>query len=367
MSQILSSPGKYVQGTGEMNKIGDYAKDFGKTILCLISKNGLKRFESAINNSFKDSGAKVIYEIFNGECSKKEIARLIDICVEKKVEAVMGVGGGKIFDTIKAVSHYLHLPVIIVPTIAGSDAPCSALSVVYTDDGVFEEYLWLDHNPNMVLVDTQAIANSPTRLLVSGMGDALATYFEARACEQSDADNCNGAKATQAALKLAELCYDTLIEEGTKAKAAADNNVATKALDDIVEANTLLSGIGFESGGLAAAHAIHNGFTALPQTHDKYHGEKVAFGTLAQLVLENAPIDEIEEVINFCLDVGLPVTLAELGIEDAKPEDLRKVAELATAEGETIFNMPFTVTPELVEAAIVTADSLGQKYKALRG
>lgn len=363
MSQILIAPGKYVQGPGELANIGKYAAALGKNVLCLITENGKKRFKEIIDKSFEDSGASVVYESFNGECSKKEINRIADVCKENGIDAVIGVGGGKIFDTIKAVSHVLGLPVMIVPTIAASDAPCSALSVIYTDDGVFEEYLFLPHNPNVVLVDTDVIAKSPTRLLVSGMGDALATYFEARACQASGATSCAGGLSTQAAMALAELCYDTLLSEGVKAKIAAEQNVSTKALENVVEANTLLSGIGFESAGLAGAHAVHNGLTALAETHEKYHGEKVAFGTLVQLVLENAPQEEIEEVLDFCLDVGLPVTLEDLGVKDVSEDKIRQVAELAAAEGDTLVNMPFEVTPDSVYAAILTADAMGRAYK----
>ena len=120
---------------------------------------------------------------------------------------VIGIGGGKIFDTAKAVAHYEKTAVLICPTIASTDAPCSALSVIYTDEGVFEEYLFLPANPNLVLMDTDIIAKSPVRLTVAGMGDALATYFEARACEQSDAVSCAGGKVTGAAMALAKLCF----------------------------------------------------------------------------------------------------------------------------------------------------------------
>ena len=133
----------------------------------------------------------------------------------------------------------------------------------------------------------------------------------------------------------------------------------TPAVELVVEANTFLSGIGFESGGLAAAHAIHNGFTALEETHHYYHGEKVAFSTIVQLVLENRPTEEIFEVIDFCRAVGLPTTLRELGIGSADPERLRQVARAATAPDETIHNMPFPVTEEAVLNAIIAADALG--------
>ncbi|MPN57184.1 Glycerol dehydrogenase [bioreactor metagenome] len=136
-------------------------------------------------------------------------------------------------------------------------------------------------------------------------------------------------------------------------------------MESIIEANTYLSGIGFESGGLAGAHAIHNGFTVLSECHSMYHGEKVAFGTLVQLVLEDAPREELEEVISFCLEIGLPVTLADIGIKNPTNDGLMKVAQAACAKGESIYNMPLEITVEKVFAAIVGADALGQYYKNL--
>ena len=275
---------------------------------------------------------------------------------------VIGIGGGKILDTAKAVAYYEQVPVLICPTIASTDAPCSALSVIYTDDGVFEEYLFLPANPNMVLMDTDVIAQSPVRLTVSGMGDALATYFEARACQASGAATCAGGKVTSAAMALARLCFDTLMEEGVKAKLALEAGACTPAVEKIIEANTLLSGIGFESGGLAGAHAIHNGLTVLEECHSMYHGEKVAFGTITQLVLENIPAEELEEIIDWCIELGLPVTPKELGIQDAAEEKLMAAAEAACAETDTLHNMPFEVTPEKVCAAMKAADAYGRYF-----
>ncbi len=287
-----------------------------------------------------DAGLAAEIAPFGGECSHNEINRLRDIAGNAKCTAVLGIGGGKTLDTAKALAHFMNVPVAIAPTIASTDAPCSALSVIYTDEGEFDSYLMLPRNPNMVIVDTQIVAGAPARLLAAGIGDALATWFEARACSRSGATTMAGGKCTQAALALAELCYNTLLEEGEKAMLAAEQHVVTPALERVVEANTYLSGVGFESGGLAAAHAIHNGMTAIPDAHHYYHGEKVAFGTLTQLVLENAPVDEIETVAALCHSVGLPITLAQLDIKGDIPTKMRLVAEAACAEGETIHNMP---------------------------
>ena len=350
MANIIISPSKYVQGKGELANIAQYATKLGKKPFILISEGGKKRVGGIIEDSFKDTGCELVF--------------VEEPVVGAKIK-VIGVGGGKIFDTAKAVAYYVESPVIVCPTIAATDAPCSALTVVYTDDGVFEEYLWLPANPNLVLVDTDIIAKAPARLLVSGMGDALATYFEAKACQASNATSCAGGHITIAAITLAKVCYQTLIEEGVKAKLAVEAGVCTTAVEKVIEANTLLSGMGFESGGLAGAHAIHNGLTCIKDCHHLYHGEKVAFGTLTQLVLENADEDLLDEVITFCMDVGLPTTFADLGIEHPDKDALMEAATLAASPDDTLGNEPLEVTPDKVYAAMVGADALGRYYKGL--
>ncbi|MBQ9437904.1 MAG: iron-containing alcohol dehydrogenase, partial [Lachnospiraceae bacterium] len=192
MAKVFISPAKYVQGPGELDNVGAYAEKLGKKALCVISEGGRKRVGEKITSSFAKSEAECTFELFNGECCDKEITRLLGIVSSKGYDLVVGVGGGKIFDTAKAVAYKAGTPVVICPTIASTDAPCSALSVIYTEDGVFQEYLFLPANPNVVLVDTEIIAKSPVRLSVSGMGDAMATYWEAKACADSGAGTCAG-------------------------------------------------------------------------------------------------------------------------------------------------------------------------------
>jgi glycerol dehydrogenase len=171
-----------------------------------------------------------------------------------------------------------------------------------------------------------------------------------------------GGGSTASALALAELCYRTLLADGAAALLAVSTQVVTPALERLVEANTLLSGLGFESSGLAAAHAVHNGLTAAHETHAYFHGEKVAFGLLVQLVLEGAPRTTFQEVLGFSSEVGLPITLAAIGLAELSRDRLDPIAHRATASGETIHNEPFEVTPDMVADAILTADALGRAW-----
>ncbi|WP_018248413.1 glycerol dehydrogenase [Orenia marismortui] len=358
MAKILISPGKYVQGKGVLKELNEHVDPLGNKVLAICDSVVLDLFEEEVKEGLANK--ELLLENFNGECSKQEIERLKELAQSEEVEVIIGIGGGKTLDTAKAVAYYSQLPVGIVPTIAATDAPCSALAVIYSEEGVFEEYLFLPTNPDLVLVDTEIVAQAPARFLVAGMGDALATYFEADACALTKASNMPGGTQTLTALNLAELCYNTLMKYGVAAKKAVEAGVVTEALEKIVEANTLLSGLGFESGGLAAAHAIHNGFTVLEETHAKTHGEKVAYSTLVQLVLEDRDPELIQDVIRFCQEVGLPTTLSDLGIEELDEDEIFKVAEASCAEGETIHNMPFKVEAEMVKDAILAVDRLGR-------
>ena len=364
MLSVFSSPSRYTQGKDATAQLGEEMKNLGLggPALIVAGNSAIRLLSDTWTRAL--GAAQIRFEVyrFGGECSPAEIERVQAAGRKAKAGVIIGAGGGKVLDTARAAAAGLDLPVVNCPTVASSDAPCSALSVIYTEEGVFQEYRFYRRNPDLVLVDTQVIAQGPVRLLVAGMGDALATMFEARTCVEGHIRNMRGGASTQSALALAELCYRTLLDDGPAARMALEKKVVTPALERLVEANTLLSGLGFESSGLAAAHAVHNGLTAAPPTHSYFHGEKVAFGVLVQLVLEGKPPALIEEVLRFSTEVGLPTTLAAIGLRETPGEMLQQVARRATAEGETIHNEPFEVTPGMVADAIRAADAIGEDW-----
>jgi glycerol dehydrogenase len=364
-TRALCSPGKYIQGRGELSNLPGFLSALGDKALTLIDPLLYEGFRDRLKQGFKSNESSLVFVKFQGEISKNEIQRVGEIARKENCNAVVGIGGGKTIDTAKAVADLIQSPLIIVPTAASTDAPCSSLAVIYTDEGVFSEVVHYKRNPDIVLVDSDIVVGAPVRLLVAGMGDALATFFEARANQDANSANYVGAgyRRTLSGMTLAKLCYDILLEDGLKAKLAVERGACTEAVENIIEANTLLSGLGFENCGCAAAHGIHDGLTALPETQGMYHGEKVAFGTICQLVMENRPMKEIDEVLGFCQSVGLPMVLADLGLEDVAEKELMAVAEKSLVPNSTIHAEPFEVTKIMVYDAMVTADSLGKTYK----
>ncbi len=355
-------PGRYVQGENAVKKLGNELKRFGTKAFIIV--DGFV-YESLLSSFVEDINSEIENEVlvFKGECSDEEIERLYEKASAGGFDIITGIGGGKTLDTAKAVAYRMKKPVAVVPTIASTDAPCSALSVIYTESGEFKRYLLLPKNPDIVLLDSKIIAKAPVRFLISGMGDALATWFEAESCKNSYAANMTGNTGSMTAYAIARLCYDTLLDYGELALSSVEAKVVTPALERIIEANTLLSGIGFESGGLAASHAIHNGFTVLGETHKYFHGEKVAFGTLASLFLTDKDECVIDEVYSFCEAIGLPTTLEAIGLKNVTDDQLMEVAKGSCSEGETIFNEAIEITPERVFAALKAADSEGRKRK----
>lgn len=272
---------EYIQYPGALKEL-DKFKD--KKVYMIADKRSYAAFDNV--NDFK-------LEVFNGECSLKEIER-ISLLV-KDYDVLIGFGGGKILDVAKSIAHFNKKYLIIIPTSASNDGPCTAVSVLYHEDGSLDRYLYLDKNPDMVLVDTNIIIACPLRLTIAGMGDALSTYFEARA---------NGKMNDEA-----RECFDNLMKYGIDSISGFENKEISELQENIIRTNIYLSGVGFEKSGTNLAHEISYKLDC-----PKMHGEKVAYGTLVELCYEDA--EEFDEVYDWCKKIGLPTSLKDLGLSD---------------------------------------------------
>lgn len=358
MEKMFLSPSRYVQGKNVTKTGLSHITELGKSALLLCDDTVWQIVGERLQKDLLAAGEKVHRVPFNGEASLQEIDRVSDIGKSVGTDVVIGLGGGKTIDAAKAIGDKCEIAVAIVPTVASTDAPTSALSVIYSEAGTFEKYLFYKKNPDLVLVDTQVIAGAPVRLLASGIADASATWVEGSAVIRAHGQTMSGDSPTLAAEAIAQKCEATLFANGLQAIEACRTHVVTPALEAIVEANTLLSGVGFESCGLAAAHAIHNGFTALHgPIHTLTHGEKVAYGTLTELVLENQPKERLDKFIHLYQALGLPTTLVEMKLDQASRDDLLRVGELANQAGETIHQMAESFTAEDIADAMLAVDA----------
>ena len=367
MSQTVRtviSPGRYVQGKGAIRRLGEYLTLLGSRPLIVADDLVWGLVGHDIQASLTAAGLPVNRETFHGVPSAAEVDRLVKVIEQSNADIAVAVGGGSTIDAVKAAGFLAGIRWANCPTVASTDAPCSALSVIYTENGEFEEYRFFPRNPDLVLVDSQIVANAPVALLIAGVGDALATWLEARATSRSGAKTMAGGLPTLTGTALAKLSWEVLWDNALPAIDAVKDHQVTPAVEKVIEANTLLSGLGFESGGLAAAHAIHNGLTAVPATHGLAHGQKVNIGSVTQLVLEGAPTSDIRDFIEFTTRVGLPTTLTEAGLRADDAESLTKIADAATVEGETIHSMPFQVRSDDVASALASIERFAVQVRA---
>lgn len=325
--RIFAATSRYVQGPGALAALGQHAKALGHRAFVVTDADMARLLGEPVGASFAAAGMQVSIRIFPGEITHAAIEALADEARTFSADMVVGLGGGKALDTAKGVALKLGARSVSVPTIASNDGPASAAIAVYDDQHIMQDILHLPRNPELVLVDTQVIANAPVRFLIAGIGDAISKKFEAEACAAAGAHTLLGTPASLTGLMAADACYRTLREHAV----AAVESVREKRVDDhleaLVEATVLLSTISFENGGLSLAHALARGFSYLERAKGTLHGAHVAYGLLVQLAMEKRDDDFIGELCGFYREVGLPTRLEEFGLDQPSAEEIRQLAE----------------------------------------
>ncbi|MGX7418200.1 iron-containing alcohol dehydrogenase family protein [Carnobacterium gallinarum] len=302
------------------------------------------------------------FEEYHGESSYEERDRLIAIIKAQGLDGIVAVGGGKISDVVKAAAAKLHIPSIILPTMASTCAAYTPLSVMYNEKGEMTALDIFPTSNSLVLVDPEIILNSPIKFMVAGIGDTLAKWYEARVViEQIE----NPPVEVEVAYFAAKLCHSNLLAYSESALEAMERQEINSAFIKIVETNILVAGMvggfGDEYGRTAGAHSIHDALTIVPASHRQLHGNKVAYSIFLQLILEGK-VSEIAELIPFYQQLGLPISLADMGLAGTSPDLLRKVAELATAEGENIHLLPDEITAEKLFQAFATLEEYQAEF-----
>jgi glycerol dehydrogenase len=357
--KVTVGPGQYIRQAGLIYEAGLYIKNFGKTAALIGGQKSLEIVENTLSQSFSEHAISLKYSLwYGGESSQTNIDRIVDHLKDQNIDVLIGAGGGKAIDTVKAVAYRLNKPLVVIPTIAATCAAATPISILYTDEGEFIGIGRESKAPDLVLVDTTIIMNAPVRFLIAGIGDTLAKWFETKASVKKAVPTA----LNQTAIAIAGQLYETLLKIGKEAVTAVEDQRLTKSLENVVDAIILVSGSVSGYGGddcrTAAAHAIYSGLTIFPESHKTYHGEIVAFGILAQLCMEKTEVDEMKSLISFYKEVGLPFTLEQMGIKNLTDQQWKRLGEI-TVTIEDMENMPFEVTPAMVIEAVRQANELG--------
>lgn len=301
------------------------------------------------------------FTYYGGVCTDKRTAELAELFDSKGLQGIIAVGGGKVADLGKAIANQCQTPILILPTLAATCAAYTPLSVMYEEDGSMDRYDIFPVSTALVLIEPKIILQSPKELMVAGIGDTLAKWYEADAMISQLAVQ---SIEIQVAAFAAKKCRDVLLADSQAALAAMAKQEINQAFLNVIETNILLGGMvggfGDDYGRTSGAHSIHDALTILPESHNQLHGNKVAYGVFVQLVIEKK-WDEIDRLLPFYRQLGLPTCLADMDMSNLTIADIETVADRATVEHETIHFMKEEITSKLVKEAMLSLEKYIEK------
>ncbi|MFM7087362.1 MAG: iron-containing alcohol dehydrogenase family protein [Cyanobium sp.] len=320
------------------------------------STRGLR---ARLQTDLEGAGLAVHSAALEHDCCQEDLQRLQRQLEASGSDAVIAAGGGKVLDAGKLLANRLGLPCITVPTSAATCAGWTALSNLYTPQGAFCGDVALRRCPDLLVFDHDLVRQAPARTLASGIADAMAKWYEASVSSDSSDD-----ALVQMAVQMARVLRDQLLLEAEAALADPHSDAWGRVAEASALSAGLIGGLGGANCRTVAAHAVHNGLTQLAASHGQLHGEKVGFGILVQLRLEEQlgqnrlAAQARRQLIALFRRLQLPLDLADLGLANASLSELQEVCAFACGPGSDLHRLPFPVGPADLLAALVstTAD-----------
>ncbi|MBE9170471.1 iron-containing alcohol dehydrogenase family protein [Pleurocapsales cyanobacterium LEGE 06147] len=352
---LLVAPGRVLRGEKCLAESGEAIALLGNRPLIVGGDRTLESIQPYLQPVLQRQQLTASQSSYSPDCAESSLARLREAVEEHQADFIIGIGGGKALDTAKLLAHQCQLPIVTIPTSAATCAAWTALSNIYSETGAFQYDVALARCPDLLILDYSLIRTASQRTLVAGIGDAIAKWYEA-----SVSSGSSTATLTIAAVQQARVLRDILFQKS----AAALQNPDSEDWREVVDATVLLAGVIGGLGGAncrtVAAHAVHNGLTHIPSAHAAFHGEKVAYGILVQLRLEEMvqgnqlAASARQQLLQFYKEIGLPQTLEDLGLGNISLGELRRAAEVSCSPHSDIHRLPFTVSPEQLMAAMVS-------------
>jgi len=352
---LTVAPAQVLRGFQALELSGEAIACLGKRPLVVGGDRTLATLASQLQSVLEQQQLNYSFASYSPDCSEASLASLQEAAASHQADLIIGVGGGKAMDTAKLLAHQYKLPVVTIPTSAATCAAWTGLSNIYSDQGAFLYDVGLDRCPDLLVLDYSLIQTAPQRTLIAGIGDALAKWYEA-----SVSSGSSPFTLIIAAVQQARVLRDILFQKSADALKEPGSEVWREVVDATVLLAGVIGGLGGAQCRTVAAHAVHNGLTHLPAAHDVLHGEKVAYGILAQLRLEEMlqgnqlAASARQQLLKFYAEIGLPQSLDDLNLGNITLLELRQAAEIACSPSSDIHRLPFKVVPEQLMAAMVS-------------
>lgn len=364
---LTIAPAQVVRGSHVLAHAGEAIARLGHRPVVVGGDRTLTVVQPVLELAFQQQQLQVSQASYGADCSELALTSLHQAVAAHQADVVIGIGGGKALDAAKLLAYQCQLPVVTIPTSAATCAAWTALSNIYSEQGAFLYDVGLARCPDLLILDYDLVQTAPQRTLVAGIGDALAKWYEA-----SVSSGHSEQTLMIAAVQQARVLRDILFQKSMAALRSPGSDIWREVVDASVLLAGVVGGLGGANCRTVAAHAVHNGLTHLLASHGTLHGEKVAYGILVQLRLEEMlqgnqlAATARQQLLKFYGDVGLPQTLQDLGLAEITLTELQHVAEVACAQGSDIHRLPFEVTPPQLMAAMVSTATSSQRARSGR-
>ena len=352
---LTIAPACVLRGQNALAQAGDAIARFGKRPLIVGGSNSLAAAQPHLQPILEQQQLQSAHTDYGKDCSETSLETLREAVQTHKADFIIGVGGGKALDAAKLVAHQCKMAIVTIPTSAATCAAWTALSNIYSEQGAFQYDVTLVRCPDLLILDYGLIQTAPQRTLVAGIGDAIAKWYEA-----SVSSGHSEQTMIIAAVQQARILRDILFQKSATALKEPGSETWQEVADAVVLLAGVIGGIGGAQCRTVAAHAVHNGLTHLLASHGTLHGEKVAYGILVQLRLEEMlqnnqlAATARQQLLKFYAEIGLPQTLDNLGLGDVSLTQLQRAADIACNPNSDIHRLPFKVVPEQLMAAMVS-------------
>ena len=353
----ITSPQAYIQQSGVRNNVGEYLAPYGKNIRILTSETAWHVVNSELTQALNKADIKWQLEYLNGECTDAAINRLKNNVIEQSATVIFAVGGGRVLDCAKAAGDALDNVVVInFATVAATCAAWSPIAIIYNEQGGHLRSQPLRKMPVLVLVDSEIIAQSDVRYLKAGIVDALAKWYEFRPYQRHNPESL----ALDLKVMAAQRAVEAYRQWGQQAVEANQQKQVTPALEKVIDANIVLAGLAnsmrddLPTPGFA--HAIHNQLTHLPELHHWLHGEKVGFSLLVQSIMEHAEGQPDADLVALLTRFDTPLRLP--AFPQNRQQVIRQLAQSIRFPAASAARLPFSVSPEALEQALLATDTL---------
>ena len=366
-SPLAIAPARVLRGEHCLTNSGAEIAQLGQRPLVVSGENSLKAIASWLDPVLAAENLVSESATYSPDCAESSLARLQNCVAQHQADLIIGVGGGKALDTAKLLAFQANLPIVTIPTSGATCAAWTALSNIYSEAGAFQYDVTLNNCPDLLILDYGLVRTAPQRTLVAGIGDAIAKWYEA-----SVSSGESTSTLLISAVQQARILRDILFQKSAIALTKTDSDEWREVVDATVLLAGVIGGVGGAECRTVAAHAVHNGLTHLLEAHDVLHGEKVAYGILVQLRLEEMvqgnqlAAASRKQLLKFYTEIGLPKTLEDLGLANVTLAQLREVSAIATQPQSDIHRLPFAVSPEQLVAAMVSTTTATAKVSSAR-